>query len=54
LREFGTWQLPGVGLYTEGREGFVPPKDWVVGTAPRAADAGNPGRATKKKKKGAK
>ena len=54
LREFGTWQMPGVGLYTEGREGFVPPKDWVVGAAPRAADAGNPGSATKKKRKAAK
>ncbi|MCW1923704.1 sulfatase-like hydrolase/transferase [Luteolibacter arcticus] len=31
LREFGTWQNPGVGPYDEGREGFKPPKDWVVG-----------------------
>lgn len=30
LREFGKWQQPGVGPYGEGREGFRPPKDWVV------------------------
>jgi arylsulfatase B len=30
LREFGTWQQPGVGLYDEGRIGFKPPKDWVI------------------------
>jgi arylsulfatase A-like enzyme len=54
LREFGTWQMPGVGPYTEGREGFVPPKDWVVGAAPRAANAGDPGRAAKPKRKAGK
>ena len=37
LREFGTWQQPGVGAYAEGRDGFVPPKDWVVGGAPSTA-----------------
>lgn len=31
LREFGTWQKPGVGPYTQGRDGFKPPKDWIVG-----------------------
>ena len=30
LREFGSWQKPGVGAYSEGREGFKPPKDWIV------------------------
>lgn len=30
LREFGTWQKPGVGSYDEGREGFKAPKDWVI------------------------
>lgn len=30
LREFGKLQKPGVGAYTEGREGFKPPKDWVI------------------------
>ena len=30
LREFGALQQPGVTAYNEGREGFVPPKDWVV------------------------
>ncbi|MBM3854523.1 MAG: arylsulfatase, partial [Verrucomicrobia bacterium] len=41
LREFGTWQQPGVSPYAEGREGFVPPADWIVGgpksTKPRPA-----------------
>ncbi|MCW1884148.1 hypothetical protein OKA04_05360 [Luteolibacter flavescens] len=31
LREFGSWQKPGVGPYGEGREGFKAPKDWVIG-----------------------
>jgi arylsulfatase B len=31
LRDFGTLQKPGVGSYDEGRKGFVPPKDWIVG-----------------------
>ena len=48
LREFGSWQKPGVGAYADGREGFVPPKDWVVGAAPSAAAP-----APKKKKKSA-
>jgi arylsulfatase B len=30
LREFGTWQRPGVTPYGEGREGFVAPKDWNI------------------------
>jgi arylsulfatase A-like enzyme len=30
LREFGTWQKPGVAPYSEGREGFVAPKDWLI------------------------
>ena len=30
LREFGTWQKPGVAGYDEGRKGFVAPKDWVI------------------------
>jgi arylsulfatase A-like enzyme len=30
LRDFGTWQNPGVGSYGEGREGFKAPKDWVI------------------------
>jgi arylsulfatase A-like enzyme len=49
LREFGTWQQPGVAAYAEGREGFVPPADWIVGgpqaTKPRPAA----GKAGKKK-----
>jgi arylsulfatase A-like enzyme len=49
LREFGTWQQAGVGAYTEGREGFVPPQDWVVGAAPSAAATA--AKAGKKKKK---
>lgn len=32
LREFGTWQQPGVGAYSEGREGFRAPKDWIIDT----------------------
>jgi len=47
LREFGTWQKPGVGAYTEGRDGFAAPKDWVVGAA---SGAPNPAKAQKKKK----
>jgi arylsulfatase A-like enzyme len=49
LREFGTWQKPGVSLYTEGRDGFVPPKDWVVGAPPASSDARNAGKKKKKK-----
>ncbi|WP_193212778.1 sulfatase-like hydrolase/transferase [Luteolibacter marinus] len=30
LREFGTWQKPGVGSYDEGRAGFKAPKDWRI------------------------
>ena len=30
LREFGTWQKTGVTAYAEGRDGFKPPKDWIV------------------------
>ncbi len=30
LREFGTWQKPGVGGYDEGRAGFKAPKDWII------------------------
>jgi arylsulfatase A-like enzyme len=30
LREFGTWQNPGVGSYDEGREGFKAPRDWII------------------------
>lgn len=30
LREFGSWQKPGVAAYNEGREGFVAPKDWLI------------------------
>jgi arylsulfatase B len=30
LREFGSWQKKGVGPYNEGKEGFKPPKDWIV------------------------
>ncbi|RYD73731.1 MAG: arylsulfatase, partial [Verrucomicrobiaceae bacterium] len=30
LREFGTWQKPGARPYSEGRAGFVAPKDWVI------------------------
>ncbi len=49
LREFGTWQKPGVSAYAEGRDGFVPPKDWVVG-GPPASDEGAPAKSGKKKK----
>ena len=51
LREFGTWQKAGVGPYTEGRDGFVPPKDWIVGSVPASSDASTPAKAGKKKKK---
>ncbi len=30
LRTFRTWQRPGVPAFSEGREGFKAPKDWVV------------------------
>ncbi len=30
LREFGTWQKPGVSAYAEGRAGFKAPKDWLI------------------------
>lgn len=30
LREFGTWQQPGVGQYGEGRADFRAPKDWNI------------------------
>lgn len=30
LREFGTWQRPGVSAYGEGRKGFKAPKDWLI------------------------
>ena len=30
LREFGKLQKPGVGQYDEGRDGFRPPKDWII------------------------
>ncbi len=50
LREFGSWQRPGVGAYADGREGFRPPADWVVGAAPRAV-TGAASPAAKKKKK---
>ena len=50
LRGFGTWQMSGVGPYTEGREGFMPPKDWIVGTPPSATDASVAPRNGKKKK----
>ncbi|MBL9211483.1 MAG: sulfatase-like hydrolase/transferase, partial [Opitutaceae bacterium] len=46
LREFGTWQQAGVGAYAEGRDGFVPPKDWVVGGPPATS---TPPSAAKKK-----
>ena len=51
LREFGSWQMAGVGAYAEGREGFVPPKDWIVGSAP--AEKNTTSKAGKKKKKNA-
>lgn len=49
LREFGSWQKPGVGSYTEGRAGFAAPKDWIVGAAP--SDPSAVKKAGKKKKK---
>lgn len=49
LREFGSWQKPGVSAYTEGRDGFVAPKDWVPGAPPSTAAASAP-KAKKKKK----
>jgi arylsulfatase B len=48
LREFGTWQKPGVGPYIEGQAGFMPPQDWVVGAAPRSR--GERTQPAKKKK----
>ena len=30
LREFGSWQQPGVSAYSEGRAGFKAPKDWLI------------------------
>jgi arylsulfatase B len=30
LREFRTWEKPGVTRYDEGRKDFVAPKDWVI------------------------
>lgn len=32
LREFGTWQKPGVTAYAEGRDGFKATKDWLIVT----------------------
>ena len=32
LREFGTWQKPGVTAYDEGRAGFKAPTDWLIQT----------------------
>ena len=52
LREFGTWQKSGVSAYTEGRIGFVPPKDWIVG-GPPAAPGDTPAPKAGKKKKSA-
>jgi arylsulfatase B len=56
LREFGTWQKVGVSAYTEGRDGFVAPKDWVVTDQPAPARAASTGteaaqKSGKKKKK---
>jgi arylsulfatase A-like enzyme len=50
LREFGTWEKPGVGPYTEGQAGFLPPRDWVVGAAPRPPEERAAQPAKKKKK----
>ena len=50
LREFGTWQQTGVSAYTEGSDGFVPPKDWVPG-GPPAAPRETTGTKSGKKKK---
>lgn len=52
LREFGTWRQPGVGAYTEGREGFMPPKDWIVSAPPSAAPPPAAKSGKKKKKQG--
>lgn len=52
LREFGTWQKSGVSAYTEGRAGFVPPKDWIVG-GPPAAPRDTPAPKAGKNKKSA-
>jgi hypothetical protein len=30
LREFGSWQIPGVAAYDDGRAGFNAPKDWLI------------------------
>ncbi len=49
LREFGTWQKPGVDAYGEGQAGFRAPKDWVVGAPP--SDASDEPKTAKKKKK---
>jgi arylsulfatase B len=56
LREFGTWQKPGVAAYADGREGFVAPKDWVitddpprVATRPGSAPVPQKQKAGKKK-----
>jgi arylsulfatase A-like enzyme len=51
LREFGTWQKPGVSAYAEGRDGFVAPKDWVVGADPSPSNASAAPKSGKKKKK---
>jgi len=49
LREFGTWQKPGVSAYADGRDGFAPPKDWVVGAPPATPDTSAPKKSGKKK-----
>ena len=51
LREFGSWQKTGVSSYAQGREGFVPPRDWVVGGPPSTKAPGDSKKAGKKKKK---
>jgi arylsulfatase A-like enzyme len=51
LREFGTWQKRGVGGYTEGREGFVAPRDWIAGAEPSPGARSASKKAGKKKKK---
>ena len=43
-------KMPGVGAYAAGRDGFVPPKDWVVGAAPATPDATSAKKSGKKKK----
>ncbi|MFT5108455.1 MAG: arylsulfatase B [Verrucomicrobiales bacterium] len=30
LKDFGTLQKPGAGLYSEGRKNFTAPKDWLI------------------------